>query len=100
MGQNFFIYFVYNPLSDIFAVKIVKISFDKLKKKSITFAVHLGIICKNLKMQQNRMNILATTLDRGTKCFEGMLYATISCIEPTASIRNTIQLKYMRTRIL
>lgn len=51
-------------------------------------------------MQQNRMNILATTLDRGTKCFEGMLYTTISCIEPTASIGNTIQLKYMRTRIL
>ena len=51
-------------------------------------------------MQQNRMNILATTLDRGTKCFEGVLYATISCIEPTASIGNTIQLKYTRTRIL
>ena len=51
-------------------------------------------------MQQNRMNILATTFDRGTKCFEGMLYTTISCIEPTASIGNTIQLKYTRTRIL
>lgn len=51
-------------------------------------------------MQQNRMNILATTLDRGTKCFEGMLYATISCIEPTASIGNTIQLKHTRTWIL
>ena len=51
-------------------------------------------------MQQNRMNILATTLDRGTKCFECMLYTTISCIEPTASIGNTIQLKYTRTWIL
>lgn len=51
-------------------------------------------------MQQNRMNILATTLDRGTKCFEGMLYTTISCIEPIASIGETIQLKRMRTRIL
>ena len=51
-------------------------------------------------MQQNRMNILATTLDRGSKCFEGMLYTTISCIELTASIWNTIQLKHTRTRIL
>ena len=51
-------------------------------------------------MQQNRMNILATTLDRGTKCFEGMLCTTILRIEPTASIGNTIQLKYTRTRIL
>ena len=51
-------------------------------------------------MQQNRMNILATTLDRGTKCFEGMLHVTISCIEPTASIWETIQLKYTRTQIL
>ena len=50
-------------------------------------------------MQQNRMNILATTLDRGTKCFEGMLYTTISCIEPTPSI-GTIQLKYTRNGIL
>ena len=48
-------------------------------------------------MQQNRMNILATTLERGTKCFEGVLYATISCIESTASIWETIQLKRMRT---
>ena len=46
------------------------------------------------------MNILAATLVRGTKCFEGMLYATISCIEPIASIGNTIQLKYKRTWIL
>ena len=51
-------------------------------------------------MQQNRMKLLATTLDRGTKCFEGMLYATISCIEPTASIWETIQQKHTRTRIL
>ena len=71
-----------------------------IEEKSITFAAHLGIICKKLKMQQNRMNILVTTLDRGTKCFESMLYATISCIEPTASIWESIQQKYTRTRIL
>ena len=70
------------------------------EEKSITFAVDLGIICKKLKMQQNRINILATTIERGTKCLEGMLYTTISCIEPTASIGETIQLKRMRTRIL
>ena len=100
MGQNFFIYFVYNPLSGILHHKNSVNRLWHIVEKSITFAVHLGIICKKLKMQQNRMNILATTLDRGTKCFEGMLYTTISCIEPTASIGNTIQLKRMRTRIL
>ena len=97
MGQIFFIYSVYNPLSGILHHKNSANKLWYIEEKSITFAAHLGIIYKKLKMQQNRMNILAATLDRGTKCFEGMLYATISCIEPTASIGNTIQLKHTLT---
>lgn len=100
MGQNFFIYFVYNPLSGNLRLENCANKLWWFEEKSITFAAHIGNNYKKLKMQQNRMNILATTLDRGTKCFEGMLYTTISCIEPAASIGETIQLKRMRTRIL
>ena len=100
LRTKLFIYSVYNPLSDIlrFENSVNKLCY--IKEKSITFAVRIGNNYKILKMQQNRINILATTLERGTKSFEGMLYTTISCIEPTASIGNTIQLKHTRTWIL
>ena len=54
-------------------------------------------------MWQNRMNILATTLDRGTKCFEGMLYATFRALnqQPLSvmlSNLNICELGYYRCR--
>ena len=52
------------------------------------------------EMQQNRMNITATNICRGSKGFEGMLYAPMSSILTFDNIGNTIQLKYTRTRIL
>ena len=54
------------------------------------------------KMQQNRMHILLTTIDRvqGVKRFEGVLCAPISSVDTADSIGNTIQLKHTRTRIL
>ena len=54
------------------------------------------------KMQQNRMHILLTTIDRvqGVKRFEGVLCAPISSVKTVDSIGNTIQLKHTRTRIL
>ena len=53
------------------------------------------------KMQQNRMHILLTTIDRvqGVKRFEGVLCAPISSVKTADSIGNTIQLKHTRTRI-
>ncbi len=51
-------------------------------------------------MQQNRMNITVTNICRGSKGFEGMLYAPMSSILTFDNIGNTIQLKYTRTRIL
>ena len=51
-------------------------------------------------MQQNRMNITATEVCRGSKRFEGVLYAPISSISTFDIFRNTIQLKYTQTRIL
>ena len=52
------------------------------------------------EMQQNRMNITATNICRGSKGFEGMLYAPMSSILTFDNIGNTIPLKYTRTRIL
>ena len=54
------------------------------------------------KMQQNRMHILLTTIDRvqSVKRFEGVLCAPISSVETANSIGETIQLKHTRTRIL
>ena len=54
------------------------------------------------KMQQNRMHILLTTIDRvqSVKRFEGVLCAPISSVETADSIGNIIQLKHTRTRIL
>ena len=54
------------------------------------------------KMQQNRMHILLTTIDRvqSVKRFEGVLCAPISSVITADSIGNTIQLKHTRTRIL
>ena len=51
-------------------------------------------------MQQNRMYITATNVCRGSKRFEGVLCAPISSIVTFDNIGNTIQLKYMRKRIL
>ena len=54
------------------------------------------------KMQQNRMHILLTTIDRvqSVKRFEDVLCAPISSVETADSIGNTIQLKHTRARIL
>ena len=54
------------------------------------------------EMQQNRMHILLTTIDRiqSVKRFEGVLCAPISSVITADSIGNTIQLKHTRTRIL
>ena len=54
------------------------------------------------EMQQNRMHILLTTIDRvqSVKRFEGVLCAPISSVKTVDSIGNTIQLKHTRTRIL
>ena len=51
-------------------------------------------------MQQNRMNITATKVCRGSKRFEGMLCAPVSSISTFDNIRNSIQQKYTQTRIL
>ena len=51
-------------------------------------------------MQQNRINILTTTLLQSTKCFVGVLRMSILCIEPTIFTGNTIQLKHTLSRIL
>ena len=54
------------------------------------------------KMQQNRMHILLTTIDRvqSVKRFEGVLCAPISSVKTADSIGDTIQQKHTRTRIL
>ena len=54
------------------------------------------------KMQQTRMHILLTTIDRvqSVKRFEGVLCAPISSVETADSIGNTIQQKHTRARIL
>ena len=54
------------------------------------------------EMQQNRMHILLTTIDRvqSVKRFDGVLCAPISSVITADSIGNTIQLKHTRTRIL
>ena len=54
------------------------------------------------KMQQNRMHILLTTIDRvqSIKRFEGVLCAPISSVKTADSIGDTIQQKHTRTRIL
>ena len=49
MGQNFFIYSVYNPLSGILCCKNSANKLWYIEEKNITFAVHLGIICKIIK---------------------------------------------------
>ena len=67
-------------------------------RKIAIFAVDLETI--KTKMQQNRMNITATEVCRGSKRFEGVLYAPISSISTFDIFRNTIQLKYTQTRIL
>ena len=51
-------------------------------------------------MQQNRMNITAIKVCRGSKGFEGVLCAPISSIVTFDNIGNTIQLKHTQTRIL
>ncbi len=51
-------------------------------------------------MQQNRMNITATKVCRGSKRLEGVLCAPISSIMSFDNIGKTIQLKYTQTRIL
>ena len=51
-------------------------------------------------MQQNRMNITATNVCRGSKRFDGVLCAPISSIVSFDIIGKTIQLKHTRTRIL
>ena len=51
-------------------------------------------------MQQNKMNITATKVCRGSKRFEGVLCAPVSSISTFDNIRNTIQHKYTQTRIL
>lgn len=54
----------------------------------------------NNEMQQNRMNITATKVCRGSKRFDGVLCAPISSNESFDIIGKTIQLKHTRTRIL
>ncbi len=51
-------------------------------------------------MQQNRMNIKATNVCRGSKRFEAVLCASISSIVSFDNIGKTIQQKYTQTRIL
>lgn len=51
-------------------------------------------------MHQNRMNITATKVCRGSKRFEGVLYAPISGIVSFDNIGNTIQQKYPLIRKL
>lgn len=51
-------------------------------------------------MQQNRMNITATNVCRGSKRLEGVLCAPISSIVSFDNIGKTIQQKHTRTRIL
>ena len=52
------------------------------------------------KMQQNRMNITATNVCRGSKRLEGVLCAHISSIVSFDNIGKTIQQKHTQTRIL
>ncbi len=51
-------------------------------------------------MQQNRMNITATKVCRGSKCLDGVLCAPISSIVSFDNIGKTIQQKQTLTRIL
>ena len=51
-------------------------------------------------MQQNRMNITATKVCRGSKRFEGVLFAPISSIVSFDNIGKTIQQRHTLTRIL
>jgi len=51
-------------------------------------------------MQQNRMNITATNVCRGSKRFEGVLCASISSIVSFDNIGKTIQHEHTLTRIL
>ena len=51
-------------------------------------------------MQQNRMNITATNVCRGSKRFDGVLCATISSIVSFDNIGKTIQQKHTLTRTL
>ena len=51
-------------------------------------------------MQQDRMNITATKLRRGSKRFEGVLCAPISSIVSFDNIGKTIQQKHTLTSIL
>ena len=51
-------------------------------------------------MQQNRMNITATNVCRGSKRFEGVLCASISSIVSFGNIGKTIQQKHTLTSIL
>ena len=51
-------------------------------------------------MHQNRMNITATNVCRGSKRFEGVLCAPISSIVSFDDIGKTIQQKHTLTKIL
>ena len=51
-------------------------------------------------MQQNRINITATKLCRGSKRLEGVLCAHISSIVSFDNIGKIIQQKHTQTRIL
>lgn len=91
------IYIVYNFILNTLDSKISVLGVNGFKKNH-----YLCSRFRNSKneMQQNRMNITATNICRGSKGFEGMLYAPMSSILTFDNIGNTIQLKYTRTRIL
>ena len=91
------IYIVYNFILNTLDSKISVLGVNGFKKNH-----YLCGRFRNSKneMQQNRMNITATNICRGSKGFEGMLYAPMSSILTFDNIGNTIQLKYTRTRIL
>ena len=91
------IYIVYNLILNTLDSKISVLGLNSFKKNH-----YLCGRFRNNKneMQQNRMNITATKICRGSKGFEGMLYAPMSSILTFDNIGNTIQLKYTRTRIL
>ena len=92
-----FIYVVYKFIHNTLDSKISLLELNSFKKNHY--------LCGRFRdnkneMQQNRMNITATNICRGSKGFEGMLYAPMSSILTFDNIGNTIQLKYTRTRIL